>query len=101
MLKAINGMTATILCPNCKNEADHNLAGKSSVFLEEFGEYENIPFACPHCPTVKVINMNIPVNDTDEDFASGDLPVQEETQRFFVRIMQRLIRADFVNKGGT
>jgi hypothetical protein len=94
MLKAIQDTKAIILCPNCNNETEHDLAGKRAVFLEEFGEYENIYFQCPFCPTVKAINMNIPINDTDENFASGDLPVEEEIQRYYVRILQRLVRED-------
>lgn len=94
MLKFIQGMKAVIKCPNCNNETEHNLAAKKSVFLEEFGEFDNVAFQCSHCPTAKVINMNIPVNDTDENFKTGDLPEEEEIQRHFVRIMQRMIRAD-------
>ena len=101
MLKAILDNKAIILCPNCNNETEHDLAGKTSVFLEEFGEWENVSFPCSHCPTVKVINMNIPTNDTDEEFKTGDLPAEEEIQRHYVRILQRLVRADLIDKGGT
>ena len=94
MLKAIEGMKAIILCPNCNNETEHDLAGKTSIFLEEFGEWDNISFSCSHCPTEKIINMNIPINDTDENFSTGDLPIEEETQRYYVRILQRIVRQD-------
>lgn len=63
-------------------------------FLEEFNEYQNVGLRCP-CGTKEVFNVNIPVNDTDESFQTGDLPIKEEIQRHYVRILQRLVRADF------
>jgi hypothetical protein len=68
--------------------------------LEEFNEYENINIPCD-CGAVKVINMNIPVNDTDEDVNTGDLPVEEEVQRHYIRILQREKREDFLANKAT
>jgi hypothetical protein len=45
--------------------------------------------------------MNIPVNDTDEDVNTGDLPVEEEVQRHYIRILQREKREDFLANKAT
>jgi hypothetical protein len=62
--------------------------------LDEFNEYENINIPCD-CGSVKVLNMNIPVNDTDEPFEMGELPLKEEIQRYYLRLLIREIREDF------
>jgi hypothetical protein len=38
--------------------------------------------------------MNIPIDDTDEPFETGDLPIEEEVQRAYVRILMRMVRED-------
>lgn len=94
MIKEIKGNDMIIGCNNCKQENNFNLSQKKSIFLEEFGEYENLSFKCPECQAVEFYNMNIPLDDTDEPFATGDLPIEEEVQRAYVRILMRIVRED-------
>jgi hypothetical protein len=63
--------------------------------VEEFGQYENLSFSCPGCQSSEIFNLNIPVNDIDEPFETGDLPESEEIQRYNVRLLIRTARADF------
>lgn len=95
MLSAIKDDVATIKCGKCNNEFDVDLSNITCEFSDEFNEYENLYVTCEKCGTVEVFNMNIPVDDVDEDFKTGDLPVSEEIQRHYVRILQRLVRGDF------
>lgn len=86
---------ALVRC-GCGHVQNVDLSGLVSVYLEEFGEYENINVACPVCNAIEVFNMNIPLNDTDEPFSTGDIPLEEECQRHYVRVMQRLLREDLI-----
>lgn len=94
MLKDITGNNMTVICNNCKAENTHDLTNRESKFVQEFGEYENLSIECPECESVEAFNMNIPLDDTDEPFATGDLPVDEEIQRAYVRILMRIVRED-------
>jgi hypothetical protein len=98
MLKEIIGNNMTVICNNCKTETIHDLSGITARFSPEFGEYENLSFLCPGCQSIESFNMNIPVDDTDEPFMTGDLPVDEETQRYYVRILMRIAREDLQPK---
>jgi hypothetical protein len=81
-----------IQCNNCQTQYESPYApGVVLKFLEEFNAYENFASEpCPNCGTIELFNMNIPVNDTD-----GDLPANEETQRYYVRLLIRDAREDF------
>jgi hypothetical protein len=94
MLKEITGNNMIVICNNCKTENQFDLTNRTSTFLEEFGQYENISFDCPVCQSSESFNMNIPLDDTDEPFATGDLPIEEEIQRHYVRILMRAVRED-------
>ena len=98
MLKYIRDKVLYIECNNCGHEYDESTEGKVCKFDDEFGEYENYQTMCPNCGGFEVYNVNIPVNATDEPFATGDLPLKEEIQRYYVRILIRLVREDFVNE---
>ena len=71
-----------------------NIEGKTSLFNEEFGEYENIVVQCPSCNTFELLNMNIPLNDIDDGVETGELSVEEEVNRHYIRILQRIVRED-------
>ena len=94
MLKDIIGDNMTVVCNNCQTENIFNVSEKTVIFSPEFNEYENLSFECPGCHTIETFNMNIPVNDTDEIFESGDLPIGEEIQRYYVRLLMRIARPD-------
>ena len=95
MLKEIVNNTLILICNTCKTENQHDVSTFESTFLEEYNEYENVSFPCSNCSSVEVFNMNIPVDDTDEPFSTGDLPVNEEIQRAYVRLLMRIVREDF------
>lgn len=97
MLIEIRGNTLINECNNCHALNEHDITGMRSEFLEDFGEYENLSFTCPSCSNTTIFNMNIPLNDTDEPFFSGELPEEEEIQRYYVRILMRMTRADLIN----
>lgn len=94
MIKEIKGNDIIIGCNNCSLENHFDVSQRKSSFREDFDEYENISFECPGCQTVEIYNMNIPIDDIDEPFETGDLPVDEEIQRAYVRILMRIIRED-------
>jgi hypothetical protein len=96
MLKGVNGTNIIHTCNSCGKENIFSTLGKKIEFSEELNEYINYPVSC-ECGAIEVFNMNIPVDDTDESFATGDLPLNEEIQRYYVRILIRLIREDFIN----
>ena len=94
MLKSIEGNNMSVICNNCEVENQFDLEGVKSNFLNEFNEYENLSFLCPNCNAIESFNMNIPIDDIDEPFKTGDLPIQEEIQRHYVRILMRIVRDD-------
>jgi rubredoxin len=81
-------------CNICKHEYQAVIPDITVRFLPEFGEYENLNVQCPSCNSIEVLNMNIPLDDTDEPFATGDLPIEEEIQRYYVRLLMRYVRED-------
>lgn len=98
MLKEIRGNILINECHHCKALNEYDITGLRSEYLEEFGEYENLGFSCPNCDSSIVFNMNIPTDDIDEPFASGDLPEAEEIQRYYVRLLMRMTRADLIKE---
>jgi len=94
MLKEIIGDNMVVVCNNCQAENSYNVSEKTVSFSPEFNEFENLNFECPGCHTIEIFNMNIPANDTDENFMSGDLPIGEEIQRYYVRLLMRIARPD-------
>jgi hypothetical protein len=97
MLKSIMGTELTVVCDRCQNVFTDDCTGIIVRYNEEFGEYENYYVKCPQCGSIEFYNMNIPIDDTDEPFMTGDLPVNEEVQRYYVRLLIRTVREDFVN----
>lgn len=95
MLNGINGTILTVKCDNCENENNFDVSEIKSSFSTEYNEYENVLFSCPICSSIEIFNMNIPIDDTDEPFETGDLPVDEEIQRAYVRLLMRIVREDF------
>ncbi|WP_079479729.1 hypothetical protein [Halobacillus salinus] len=95
MLKSIVDKDCHMKCNQCSLEYVENVNGVVKVYTEE-GEYENLNVSCPNCGQLEVFNLNIPVNDTDEPFETGELPVDEEIQRHYVRLLIRMVRDDFV-----
>ena len=93
MLKHVIGTTMTTVCHSCGQEKQTDLSN-ITVSKNEFGEWNNLVIEC-ECGSGEVFNLNIPENDTDEPFKTGDLPVEEEIQRYYVRILQRIVRGDF------
>ena len=85
-----------VQCNMCDKLEEHDLPNSEKKFKDEFAEYENIEFHCPSCGGIEIFNLNIPEDDTDEEFKTGDLPVEEEVQRFYVRTLMREVREDFV-----
>lgn len=96
MIKSIVGNIMKTECHKCGKEKEINLDGVV-ITKNEFDEWENFVVEC-ECGSGVVYNLNIPEDDTDEPFETGDLPVEEEIQRHYVRILQRMVREDFVNK---
>lgn len=98
MLKGISGTKMTTVCNFCGHEQTTNLDG---VVLRknELDEYDNLNVVCPNCGSGEVFNLNIPADDIDEPFQTGDLPTEEEIQRYYVRYLMRLVRQDFVEGG--
>lgn len=94
MLESIIDRIMFLSCNVCKQRHQALIPNRTIRFLEEFGEYENLYVECPNCQTIEVFNMNIPVNDTDEPLATGDLPIEEEVQRYYVRLLMRYVRED-------
>jgi hypothetical protein len=94
MLKEIQGNNMTVTCNHCQKENVFDLSQKTSTYEFEFGQYENPSFECPDCHAIEIFNVNIPLDDTDEPFETGYLPVGEEIQRHYVRLLMRMVRPD-------
>lgn len=94
MLLSIINQTMNLKCNRCNKEYQNSVPNTPVKYIEEFGEYENLSIQCPYCGTLEIFNMNIPPNDTDELFATGDLPLEEEIQRYYVRLLMRYVRED-------
>jgi hypothetical protein len=93
----IIGIKKSVLETKCRCGAIQktDVIGKVSKFIEEFGEYENIVVQCPACKTYELLNMNIPLDDMEDGVKTGDISVEEEVNRYYIRVLQRLIREDF------
>lgn len=98
MLKFIRNKIITVRCNQCETEYEESVEGKVCRFVEEYGEYQNYNTVCPNCGCIEIYNLNIPVDAEEEPFWTGDLPLEEEIQRYYVRILIRLVREDFVNE---
>ncbi|WP_394136862.1 hypothetical protein [Cytobacillus oceanisediminis] len=97
MIKEVIRNQLINICGSCGFENTVNVTGKVQKFLPEFNQFENLVVECPNseCKSIEVFNMNIPVNDTDEPFKTGELPLNEEIQRYYLRLLIREIREDF------
>lgn len=94
MLKSVVRNTMSLKCDICGHEFEKPVPNISLRFLSEFNEYENLAVQCPNCNGYEIFNMNIPPDDTDEPFRTGDLPLREEIQRYYVRLLMRHVRKD-------
>jgi hypothetical protein len=94
MLKQIYSKTMTTVCNICGKEKQTDLSNITVKKNADFNEWDNLIIECD-CGSAEVFNLNIPENDTDEPFMTGELPLDEEIQRFYVRILQRIVREDF------
>lgn len=92
MLKSIQGMDMITQC-NCGKEKTTDLTGVV-ISKGDFDQWDNLTVNC-ECGIAEAFNLNIPIDDTDEPFATGDLPTDEEIQRYYVRLLIRIVRADF------
>lgn len=102
MLTHIEGRTLHITCSSClANHTEDVPLDAVFRFIPEFGEYENYKTTpCPTCGNVEVLNLNIPSDETeDEALTIVDLPIEEETQRYYIRLLQRMGREDWQNGG--
>jgi hypothetical protein len=97
MIKGMINNQLINICGHCGFENTIDVSGKIQKYLPEFNQYENLVVECPNseCKSIEVFNMNIPVNDTDEPFVTGELPLIEEIQRYYLRLLIREIREDF------
>lgn len=98
MLKEVKDSQAKVECVDCGRLTSHDVTGIKVPYLEEFNEYENVVLGCT-CGTKEVFNVNIPIDAENENFETGELPLEEEVQRYYVRILQRLVRSDLKGSG--
>ena len=94
MLKSLVNQIMTIQCNFCHKEFTTEVPKENVRFLPEFNQFENVSVQCPKCGAIEIFNMNIPPDDTGESFATGDLPIEEEIQRYYVRLLMRYVRED-------
>ena len=94
MLINYQNKIATVKCGNCGMETEHDLSNVKSEFLEEFEEYENLMLSCGNseCSAREGFNMNLPMTENMEG-----MPIEEQTQRTYLRQIIQTIRADFSN----
>ncbi|MDL4842843.1 hypothetical protein [Aquibacillus rhizosphaerae] len=99
MIVGIKNRNVDVECDSCKHlySDKAEAPGQVKKYLEEFGEYENYIVKCPVCDYQETYNMNIPINDTDEPIATGDISEREEVQRYYVRYLMRLVREDLIS----
>ena len=79
----------------CEADQDINTDGVTSHFNKDFGEFENLVVQCTQCETYECFNMNMPFDDVDDGVQTRELPIGEEVNRHYVRVLQRMIREDF------
>lgn len=96
MITAIRGNQMTIKCP-CGASRAENIDLEVKTYDTQFGEYFNyMTGACPDCGTIEGYNLNLSA-DPDEEDTIDNLPTDEEVQRYYIRLLQRIVREDFVN----
>lgn len=95
MLVDFSNYIATVHCDKCGNINNFDFSNKISQYLEEFGEYENLPMPCVNCEQIEIFNMNLEIDEKIDD-----LEIIEEIQRGYVKDLIRTLRADF-REGGT
>ncbi|SDO78776.1 hypothetical protein [Halobacillus aidingensis] len=100
-LTSIEGNIMTSLCSKCGNETTTDISN-DVVGKDEFGFWKGYRVKCQTegCPRIMFYNLNLPLDAEDEPFESGDLPLEEEVQRYYVRLLIRTVREDFVSKEG-
>ena len=96
MIVSLMDKLLKVRCMKCEQIIETDISGMVSRYVPDFNEFENIVILCEDCGTADVLVMNIPVNDTDEDIMTGEIPVEEEIARHYLRILQREIREDFL-----
>lgn len=88
-----------IRCENCKTETTHTVGDANMDYLEEFKQFSNPVFACPACPSVTAVNINIPVFEEEEIEAMElDMPPEEIVSRSSIRGVMWRKRPDLKNK---
>lgn len=86
-------------CGQCGEPYEADTTDLESNFNEEFGEYENLVFPCPHCVGnrrmgIEMINMNLPLLDEMEmEVMAEDSPFTTSEERAFRRCVRRLMWA--------
>lgn len=94
MLISFKDGIANTHCEGCGKISDFDLSNKICYFLEEFGEYENLPLSCTGCNSIEVFNMNLDVEENTENFE-----ITEQIQRDYIKDLIRSVRGDFVEGG--
>ena len=94
MLNQIKETVATITCDNCGTIGYLDLSEITCKFLPEFNEYENLYYICPSCESVTSYNMNLPLSELDDEIPTYEMPLEEEIQRYYVRLAMRMVRED-------
>ena len=62
MLVNYQNNIATVRCNICDVETNHDVSNKTSKYMEEFGEYENLMLPCSNCTNaIEGFNMNITI----------------------------------------
>lgn len=95
MLTSVVDKRAFVKCESCGKMTYHDLSNVTCKYSEEFGEYENLYLECPNCPTIEGFNMNLPVDELQDDLPLYEMPLNEEIQRYYVRLAMRIVREDF------
>lgn len=98
MLTGVVGTRLEITCSGC-DFVYHKDVNGLTLDKNEFNEYQNLVTQCGKCGEYELFNMNIPLDDTGDGVKTGEISLNEEVQRHYVRVVQRLTRADF-KKGG-
>lgn len=95
MITAIRDNQMTIKCP-CGASRTENINLEVKAYDTQFDEYSNyMTGACPECGTIEGYNLNLSP-DPDEEDTIDNLSTDEEVQRYYVRLLQRIVREDFV-----
>lgn len=98
MIKSIIGTILTFECPVCHVASTYDVSGITIEFSEEFNEYLMLDLPCS-CGSITSVNLNIPVDESEENLDLDDIETEDEITRFYTRLLQRMIRADFKEEG--